>query len=559
MDHGIQRQSARCAEWVIRRNPAYLLSAALMAVGARLYLVNPEDAAGDVGVMLLTLGVLQTYEWAVGGILLLLHRTRRSLEDRPSLLLVATLFWTGPLAATIEMTAWRPQLGTGLAAGACVIALAELRLVCRALGLRLSPAGQAVGAACVMLLAAAPPLLKVSEATPRTNELYLYGAWWILGGIVLMALGSVRVYRRGRPPSRQPQGPGALGGEILFLAITTGATACHLVGMNHGFYCHAVAFYASPFIVAASIVAMDYLSLMSRPSRWLIGACATLPGGAVLLATRPFDPEVPLMLLPRWLHDPMLSVLLIAAAAWWFGYVRHRITLLLHAGNVGLGAAAYRVLAGLAGDGAVAGPLPAGLATARDLWVVALYVVAGYLLVSAWLRRSRIEALGAVIVHHAAVTLLVLNRTPAGGFIISLLAGWSVLIGLHLATRRPRLWARLVPVAFLLIVPWTYDADPLLQWPARAHAASLIVALFIAGYLWRWTHYRPMAGALVAAQIVFVAGQWAAEGQHSAAVTVVGIGFLVLAGGALISWHKQNLLDRLSRPKDKERPEETGT
>lgn len=45
--------------WWIRRNPSYLLSAACMAVGARLLLVEPGSRAGDIGLILLTLGVLQ--------------------------------------------------------------------------------------------------------------------------------------------------------------------------------------------------------------------------------------------------------------------------------------------------------------------------------------------------------------------------------------------------------------------------------------------------------------------------------------------------------------------
>ena len=72
---------ARCGEWLLRHNPLYLLSAALMALGARLCLVDPTDAAGDVAVILLTLAGLQAYEWAVGAVLLLLHRHRRAPED----------------------------------------------------------------------------------------------------------------------------------------------------------------------------------------------------------------------------------------------------------------------------------------------------------------------------------------------------------------------------------------------------------------------------------------------------------------------------------------------
>jgi hypothetical protein len=167
-----------------------------MATGARLLLVGPAGAAGDIKLIVFTLGTLQAYESAVSGILLLLHKAKRAPEDKPSLLLVAALFRTGPMAATIEMTAGRPDLGTSLAAGACLIAMAELRLICRILGLRLTSAGQVVGIACVVLLAGAPPFLKVSEGGPGVNELFLYGAWWVLGGIALMCLWPVRTCLR---------------------------------------------------------------------------------------------------------------------------------------------------------------------------------------------------------------------------------------------------------------------------------------------------------------------------------------------------------------------------
>src|SRR5262245_15636111 len=102
---------SRVLAWAIQRNPTYLVSAGLMTAGTRLFLVRSSGATGDIGVILLTLGLLQLYEWAVGGILLALFRARRSPEDIPSLLLVATLFWTGPMAATIEMIALRQEWG----------------------------------------------------------------------------------------------------------------------------------------------------------------------------------------------------------------------------------------------------------------------------------------------------------------------------------------------------------------------------------------------------------------------------------------------------------------
>ena len=120
MGNGIRGELARFVGWMLRRNPLYLLSAVLMAVGARLYLVSPSAAPGDLGLIITTLVVLQVYEWGVSGLLLVLHRCGRSPEDKPSILLVAVAFWTGPMAATIEMTAYHAELGSIVAAGACL-------------------------------------------------------------------------------------------------------------------------------------------------------------------------------------------------------------------------------------------------------------------------------------------------------------------------------------------------------------------------------------------------------------------------------------------------------
>ncbi|MHC4091741.1 MAG: hypothetical protein ACYSVY_15985 [Planctomycetota bacterium] len=548
MMNGPQRRFARYVEWAVHRNPMYLISAALMAAGARLLLAGPSGAAGDIKLILLTLSVLQVYEWAVTGILLVLHGAKRSPEDEPSLLLVAVLFWTGPMAATIEMTAFRPDLGTSLAAGACLIALAELRLACRILGLRLTTAGQLLGSACLVLLAAAAPLLKIPETASGTNELFLYGAWWIFGGVVLIFVPVARTYRRRGLASGTVRAPTGLGREIAFLTMTIVATAAHLVGMNHAFYCHAVPFYASPLIIAVSVVGMELLSLATKRNWCLLAAFGVLPGAAILLTLRPFDAEVPVILLPKWLRDPMLSVLLVAGAAWWFGYSRHRAIALLHAGNASFGLAAFRAVNALIAESAA--PIwPSAEAIApRGVWIAALYMTAGYLVLAACLRRSRIEALLALAVHQAAVVLLVWESTPADNFIICLVAGWSVLVGLHLAVSRLSLVVRLVPIAFLAIAPWTCESASSVRWQAGVHAVAMILALFLVGQLWRWTRYRLVAILLVAIHITVVTERWAMHGSHRTEVVLVGAGFALLACGALISWYKRRLLDSIRVP-----------
>lgn len=145
----------RACAWLIDRNPTYLVSACLVAVGARGLLVDPASPAGDLVLIVVTLAALQLYEWAVGAILIALHRARKSPEDEPSLLLVGALFWTGPVAATLEMIALRPNLGTAMTAGACVIAIGEMLTVCRVLGIALRRGTYVVASCSIALLAVA--------------------------------------------------------------------------------------------------------------------------------------------------------------------------------------------------------------------------------------------------------------------------------------------------------------------------------------------------------------------------------------------------------------------
>jgi hypothetical protein len=487
-------------------------------------------------------------------VLLLLHKVRRSTEDRASLLLVAALFWTGPMAATIEVTAFRPDLGACLAAGACLIALAEMRLTCGWLGLRLTLPGQLMGAACPILLTVAPPFLKVPASASGTNELFLYAAWWVLSGIALICLPVASVYRRRKATRGHREHPSCGCHELTFLTMTVIATAVHLVGMNHAFFCHAALLYASPLIIAVSAAGMELLILAGKRDGRLVAAVGALPVVAILLTLRPFEAEVPVVLLPWWLRDPMLIVSLAAGAAWLFGYFRHRFVALLHVGNAALCLGVYRMLRRLTDLPVTQG----SLIPAQDLWTVALYVAAAYLVVTACLRRSRREALLALVLHLAAVILLVWERIPADRFITGLAVGWSILIGLHLETKRPGLLFRLATIAFLAIGPWTRIMAPPLPWLAGVHTVAMILVLFLAGQLWRWTHYRLVAVVLVAGHALVFTERWVLHGAHLLAAVLVGGGFAVLIGGALISWHKERLLHFLRAENLSGRSEQEG-
>jgi hypothetical protein len=531
---------ARGVVWWIRRNPMYLVSAACMAVGARLYLVDPNAYAGDIGVILITLGVLQAYEWAVTGILLLLHRAHRAPEDEHSLLLVAALFWTGPIAATIEMTARQPRLGILLAIGVVLFAVIEFAVVRRSLRLRLSGSGAILSGACLVLLAVAPTQLRVA-GPEGTNELFLYFCWWLLGGFALLVVACVRAHfpaQVGSPPSMEP-----VGRELAFLVIVLAATATHLVGMNYAFLGHARWFYAGPLLIALSLVGFEFAA---RGRRW-VGlvrlVSAALPLAVLALATEPFDPEIPVRNLPAGLRDPLLTMLVLAATAWWLGAARTRSPGLFHLGSGGAALAAIRAFMIL--RPAVSVP-PADTTEGiplRDLVALALSAVTAYLLATAALRRSRPEAVLALFVLQAVVATLVWQRVYADRFIVGVVAGWSLFAGIHLSARRPSLAALLVPAAILTLIACYYDRDAVLCWPARLNTLALLAVLLLAALVSKRRCYRTVGFAQAAASALFLGGRSIAAGERPAATLAVLAAFALLAGGAAISWYKRALLD----------------
>jgi hypothetical protein len=524
-----------------------------MALGARWYLVRPDAPAGEIGLILLTLGVLQVYELAVSGILIVLHRRRRSPEDQPSLLLVAALFWTGPMAATMEMTARHGGAGVGFAAVACLIALVELQAVRRVIGLRLSGWCQATASACVVLLAAAPAWLRVPDdltltshgIRAATDEVALYLCWWLLSGLVLLTLGALAWHaRRQSDATSIHAGRAAMHVEMVFLGTVFTASAAHLWGMNHAFFGNARAFYASPVLVTLTVVLFECLarSGAGSRSRWLWRLCATLPAVAIALATEGFHDKVPVEALPAGLRDPLLTALLIGAAAWWYGYARGKSSLLLHVGTLALVAAMFRMIDTPA-------KLPVGLDAlrsvvpiSRDETAMMSYALAVYLLLVAWLRRCRGEVLAALGVHLLAFGLLVWDRTPADVMSTCLLGGWSWLISLHVVMVRPRWYASAVPIAALIVVTGAFGLQAELTWHAGAHAVAMVVVLMVVGSVWPWTRYRTLGAIAGATFLTLAMGRGVTHGSHPKAAVAVLCAFLLLAAGAALSWHKRKLL-----------------
>lgn len=535
MEHALADRCAPTLRWFVLRNPFYLLSAVCMGIGARWLLVSPHLPAGDIDLILITLAALQAYEWCVTAVLAALHRSRRSPEDQPSLMLVAVLFWTGPLAATMEMSAQNAEAGIVLAAGACAIAIAEMLAVRKLMGWRLSPWGQLLACGCVILVAAAQPFMKVPESAGDPRDLLLYALWWAIAGFGLLALPACRWHRLREYGNYFLAEGSSVRVETGLVIAALAAGAAHLWAMDHAFFAHGRPFYAVPLLAVVSIAAMEWARSAAGRNSWSFALGVCLPLLGIAIACDRFDRDFPLGELPAMLRDPLVPALLLAAAAWGLGYLRHRWEMLVHASVIVLALASARVYRGYGGENLL--PIPADVAR--------LYAATAYLLVLMVLKRSRFACIAALATHQAALTQWVWGDSAGAELVVVLVAGWSLLVALHVKRTPARLAVRLVPIAVLVLASCYYERHAELFWPLRAHAALMVAVLYATGWRWPWSHYRPTAaaaGALTQAPAVAI---WLHRNPNGKAIVAIATAFALLATGATISWKKEQVATSL--------------
>lgn len=532
----LRHQSVPALRWWVQRNPAYVLSAACIACAARMFLVPAEKPpAGDLAVILITLGVLQAYEIGVTAVMLLLHRHRRSPEDQPSLFIIEAIFWTGPLIATMEMAALDRNLGLSLALAAAVVAIGELQTLARYFHWRLAWSTHAIAAALVLLVAIAQPMLHVVDPKAGTNELLLYALWWVVAALILTAIPGLRRAARARI-------------DAGVLVAATAAALLHLWAMNHAFFGHARLFYAAVPLAAAAAAGM----LAVRPGRddstySLVALFFWLPVVGVVVSFSRFDMAFPIGDLPRVLRDPLFVSLALAAGAWLCGFARHRYAVLLHAAALAAIYAGERLYFSgvLRGDVNWVGPsLESSTAVERGVMVLTAAWYFGGLAVR---YRARGAVAWMLVLHQFGVTSLVTANTRAAEFALLVTWAWTALLVIHLAFDQPRLLLRLMPIALLAVVTAEYADRADVQFYARAHGVFLLLALTVAGWLMPWTHYRSVAVALATLAFAPAVVRWLDRTRHGPALAMAAAGFALLAAGTAISWWKQALLVRFAR------------
>lgn len=540
----IRAGTAGVTIWWLRRNPAYLLSALAMAVGARLYLTAPDALAGDVGLILLTLGVLQLYEATVTAVVIALHRRGKSPEDQPSILAIAALFWTGPLAATLELSQHDSKSGLGFTAMVVILALVEMWTVRRALGLRLSAYGRALAVMSLLIIGAAPHWLRIPYAVASTNEVALYGFWWLLALVALLVIPAARWHVLRWDGESSPRR--TMHAELAFVLVVLAAAVTHLYAMNYAFFGHARPFYATPVLAAAGIVAIEVLRLHGLRRSWAAYAFMTLPLIGLYWSATGFDRDFPTEALPELLRSPLTTALVLASVVWWCGAWRFGGAVLFHAGSAAFALAILRLTPS---DLPAATVTPSGALFPLPLIVcLSVSALAVYLFATGLVRRSRMELSLALDVSVVAVAAGVLGRTPADELIVALAAGWTLLASMELLAPRLTWRVKVLPVLLLVMTSSAYETHEQLCWVARGHALAMCTILIAVGWWWPVSRYRTLGIAAAAVWVVAITVNATLRSTHAWAACAVAAAFLLLLLGAAVSWHKQRLLALAAPP-----------
>lgn len=501
------------ANWLARHNPLYLISAMLMALGARLYLTDPTTIPGEVHLLVVTLTVLQVYEWAVGILLFLLRRGKSGVDDETSLLIVGALFWTGPMAATIEMTVIDPLAGAMLAGVVASISLLELGLGRKLIVPTLTMNTLWQGALFLALLVVCPITLRMNTGADGRHELFLYYSWWVLSGVICIT---------GMPRLS--------GMEIGFALLVSVASGIHFVGMNYAFDCHASWSYLAPVLPAiAFFFTRGGLSIpwLRRHASWVVAGTTVL---ALFLSLWPMSSRIPISLFPAGLRAPILPVSLFSAVVCYYGFLKMRRSLVLHTGTLSL--AAFLFVVSNPASFTPTGPI--GLPNRISLWIL-LYFSASYLLMFAWIRRSRMEAIVALILHALGLTLLLWHGDGRVIWFQHLVWGCSLLGVAHLTESRQPLIVRLIPVSILLCAAWTARHS----WVGSCILVCLILLLIVWGCWQRWTQYHWVGATIGLSAGLLAISRSPLAGAHLAVITSFGL----LGLGGLISLRKRQWLE----------------
>ncbi|HUT36508.1 MAG TPA: hypothetical protein VNE39_23675 [Planctomycetota bacterium] len=530
-----------------RRNPAYLVSAALMILGVYTIVQPGKQAIGNIPAILATFSTLQFYELLLVGIAVFLVCRRRVMDDGATLVLIEALFAIGCFVVADELAFKDSYRSLGLALGLVATALAAGRL--GALG---AAAGRALPLSSMGLLLAL--LLLWNGATPSwvaslhdadsqfTDAASLVG-WWALA-IVAFGLALSSAWEAG--PLRRPGQPFVQSrlAHWTIAAIVAGTTALHQYWV--GYILDAPALVAD-VLPLATVLALGVVNLFVvgrvRASIWEHVVVA-VPGALCVLAllTGSFEPlvrtEGVVPLRHAFVHELRLLTwptawLSVAAAVTVLHAWRRRSVALAHQ------AAALLALVALFSRA----KSPADLQPDVDAFLLALTAWFGVAATAArsarWMAASLATASIFLLRQWPAKAVIGLYASPPVGALALIgLSCWA--LWLTFRDRVPR-WVAHVGAVFLVEAALGFNFAPSTKapgWLLAIWTLGTAAGLAAMGHRFRWWAYHVLAaGTFLLTPARELAAARQTVGSPSGWILVIGA-FVALGLGFLVSLRK---------------------
>ncbi|HEX5244005.1 MAG TPA: hypothetical protein VFW23_12140 [Tepidisphaeraceae bacterium] len=218
-------------QFLVHKNPFYLLSALSMIAGCFAINSDLSPHAGELGKLLYLLAILNGYEAIVIALGLYLIKKRKIIRDGRTLLLIEAPFLVDLIFLNAEAGSVAFHIGIVLNFLALFLALLKAGIVLRVLNGRISRADSAFIAAELATLFMLPSAFKWLEHHGAITATHFYLAWWVVGLLLI----SYEVLGRcfGRGDTLKP----GVGRTIrhLYVALPIVSLIAHL-GMLHWVY-----------------------------------------------------------------------------------------------------------------------------------------------------------------------------------------------------------------------------------------------------------------------------------------------------------------------------------
>jgi hypothetical protein len=274
--------------FIVDRNPFFLISALCMFAGVRVILSALDAAPGRLPPLLWSIAALNAYEALVIGLGLFLIVRRRQYRDGWMLLSIEALFLLDLTNLNAELFTAHFRAGIYVNLLCWLLAVVKVTVVCRTLKLRLTTpefAYAALQLAGIFMMAGIfKQIAKHGVHEGTLSTLTLYGAWWLAGGMLVLATLLLR-----KPSERRTDSPmSALPGR-LYILLPFVSLLVHLCGANRVYALHFHPANVAPVLLGAAVLLTRWRGDFGRS--FLVGSQAMLAGMAVLISV-PFPPEL---------------------------------------------------------------------------------------------------------------------------------------------------------------------------------------------------------------------------------------------------------------------------